>query len=327
MGFFLAPVILHPFCLCYNQLLMAVIVPSKHPQENAPGAGMTAESKPITQRIGEQWQKPRVRRWGILGIALGTLTLMGFYAVLDAAHLAQHALLDGADWLGYAVCHRLTEHSLSIAGRQLPLCARCTGMYLGVATAVLFFWLKGRARHTELPPLPILLALLALIGLMGLDGVNSFLHFFPNAPHLYEPKNWLRLLTGMGTGLAMGSFVFPALAQALWRRAIPRPMLGTWWELGALLLGAGIIAWAVLSNQPVILYVMAVVSTVGLLATLGSVNVILGLILLRRDGRATRWRETAVPLILGTLLAIIELSAISVIRFNLTGTMIGLPGL
>lgn len=35
MGFFLAPAILHPFSLCYNQLLMVAIVPSKHPQENA----------------------------------------------------------------------------------------------------------------------------------------------------------------------------------------------------------------------------------------------------------------------------------------------------
>ncbi len=288
---------------------------------------MTADSKTMKQAIGEQWHKPRVRRWGVLSIAVATLVLMGFYAVTGEAHLSQHMLLDGADWLGYAVCHRITERSFIVAGRQLPLCARCTGMYLGVATAVLYFWLRGRMRHTELPPWPILLMLLAFIGLMGIDGVNSLLHFFPNAPHLYTPQNWLRLLTGMGTGLAMGSFVFPALAQTLWRQYIPRSMLGSWQDLLGLMLAAGFVALLVLSNQPVVLYVMALVSTAGLLATLGSVNVILSLILLKRDGRAMRLRETAVPLTLGILFAIIELSAISIIRFSLTGIMTSLPGL
>ncbi len=288
---------------------------------------MTANSKPIKQMIGEQWHKPGRRRWGLLGLAAGVLLLMGFYALTDGAHLAQHAVLQGADWLGYAVCHRITARSFSIAGRQLPLCARCTGMYLGVATAVLFFWLKGRMRYTELPPLPILLLLLGFIGLMGIDGVNSLLHLIPGAPRFYTPHNWLRLLTGLGTGLAMGSFVFPALAQTLWRQYVPRPMLATWRDLLGLLLVAGFMALLVLSNRPVILYVMAVVSTAGLLATLGSVNVILGLILLRQDGKGTRWWETAVPLIIGILFAIIELSAISLLRWNLTGTMIGIPGL
>ena len=44
-----------------------------------------------------------------------------------------------------------------------------------------------------LPPLPVLLVLIGFIGLMGIDGVNSYSHFFPNAPHLYEPRNWMRL--------------------------------------------------------------------------------------------------------------------------------------
>lgn len=40
-------------------------------------------------------------------------------------------------------------------------------------------------------------------------GINSYSHFFPAAPHLYEPRNWLRLVTGMGTGVAMGRSSFP----------------------------------------------------------------------------------------------------------------------
>jgi len=270
---------------------------------------------------------PYNRRWLALVVVAFVLALMGFYTITEPGHLEHPAVLTGADWLGYAVCHRITERSFTIAGRQLPLCARCTGMYLGVAVAFAAFWLTGRMRRTELPPLKLLLVLGGFIAIMGVDGVNSYLHFFPNAPHVYTPHNWLRLLTGMGTGLAMGSFVFPALAQTLWRQYVRLPMLGTWAEFGQLVLVAGIVVLLTLSNQPEILYVMALVSTVGLLLTLGSVNVILGLILLRRDGRVVNWWETAVPLILGILFAIIELSAVSIIRFNLTGTMTGIPGL
>ncbi len=70
---------------------------------------------------------------------------------------------------------------------------------------------------------------------MGIDGLNSYSHFFPNAPHLYQPQNWLRLLTGMGTGVAMGLILLPALAQSLWRSPQFLPIIGTIRELVELL--------------------------------------------------------------------------------------------
>lgn len=284
---------------------------------------MTAFSDQLTQ----YWQQPRARRWLILSLSVGGLLVMGFYAVVEPAHLAHNHALDGADWLGYAVCHRLTERSFVIDGRQLPLCARCSGMYLGVMVVFLMTFMNGRLRWSELPPWPLLLTLFGFIGLMGIDGVNSYSHFFPNAPHLYTPRNWLRLLTGIGTGLAMGSFILPALAQTLWRLPSPRAPLAAWHDLLDLLLAAGVIVLLVLSNQPTLLYVLALVSVAGLVLLLGAINTILGLTLLRRDGRALRWRETAVPLTIGVLFAIIELSAISFVRYHFTGTMIGFPGL
>ena len=104
---------------------------------------------------------------------------MGFYTVTNSNALANHHLLDGADWAGYAVCHRITARSFSINGRQLPLCARCTGMYLGAMLTFVVLALAGRLRWSGLPPLPILLLLVGFIGVMGVDGINSYLHFFP----------------------------------------------------------------------------------------------------------------------------------------------------
>lgn len=279
-----------------------------------------------TSQIKRDDKRPLPRPLLLL-IILGAIFIMAFYTITDPNHLTHDHILAGADWMGYAVCHRLTERTFMINGRQLPLCARCTGMYLGAALSLLTLWLAGRSRHTFLPPLPILLILLGFIGIMGLDGLNSYSHFFPNAPHLYQPRNWLRLLTGTGTGLAMGAILLPTLAQTLWREQDFRPSLSTLRELGGLVVVGGTAVLLTLSNQPHLLYVLAIISVVGLLAIVTTLNSIMVLILTRRESLAQNWQQASLPLLIGLILAITELSAISYLRFSLTGTMTGFPGL
>lgn len=268
-----------------------------------------------------------MRRWLLLLIAGIALLAMAFYAVTDPARVAHSHVLNGADWLGAAVCHRIFERSFTMYGRQFPLCARCTGMYLGAFLSFLVLLLAGRARWSELPPLPILLVLLFLFGVMGVDGVNSYTHFFPEFPHLYEPRNWLRLLTGMGAGLALGLILLPALVQVLWRQTERRPSIGNFRELAGMMLVMGAAVLLILSNQTVLLYVLALASVAGLLLVLMAINTILLLTIFRRDGRAMHWRETAVPLTFCLILAIIQLGVLTFIRLQAFGTIAGFPGL
>lgn len=279
-----------------------------------------------TSPLANEHKRP-LPRYLLLFIVLGSVLVMAFYAVTHSSYLASDQALNGADWLGYAVCHRLTERSFTINGRQLPLCARCTGMYLGAALSLILLWLAGRSHHTALPPLPILLILLAFIAIMGVDGINSYSHFFPNAPHLYQPRNWLRLLTGMGTGLAMGSIILPALAQTIWREQDFRPSLTNGRELMGLVMIGGTAVLLALSNQPLILYVLAIISTAGLLAIVTALNTVMALIIIRRESLAQNWQQASLYLLMGFILALVELSAISYLRFSLTGTMVGFPGL
>ncbi|MCB8976073.1 MAG: DUF2085 domain-containing protein [Ardenticatenaceae bacterium] len=269
-------------------------------------------------------RRPRLMALGILLLAL---LVMGWYTVTDSSHLAHDPLLAGSDYLGAALCHRITSRSFVINGRQFPLCARCTGMYLGVALTFAALFLAGRGRRTNLPPLPILLVLIGFIGLMGVDGLNSYAHFFPTLPHLYEPQNWLRLVTGMGTGLAMGLLVFPALAQTLWRDGDGRSIIESWGELLGLVLLLAVAVLLVLSNQPTIAYVLALVSATGVLLIVTALNAVLLLMVIKRDGLAQRWPETAVPLLISLVLAVVELGALAILRFNLLGTITGFPGL
>lgn len=270
---------------------------------------------------------PVSRRLVPLAVLAAALLLMAFYSVTDGSHLAHDPVLNGADYVGYAVCHRITDRSFAIAGRQLPLCARCTGMYLGVSMTFAVLFLAGRRRWSYLPPLKVVLVLLGFIGLLAIDGINSYTHFFPNFPHAYEPRNWLRLLTGLGAGLAMGIILFPALSQTLWRDQQHRPAIASIRELLGLALLALLVGALVLTNQPEILYILGLVSAAGVLIVLTAINTTALLILTRRDARAKRLREALLPLAVGLSLAILEVALISYVRFSATGTMTGFPGI
>ena len=42
--------------------------------------------------------------------------------------------------VGSVVCHQLPERSFFLDGRQLPVCARCTGLYLSGAAGLVAWW-------------------------------------------------------------------------------------------------------------------------------------------------------------------------------------------
>ncbi|MDT8304627.1 MAG: DUF2085 domain-containing protein [Anaerolineae bacterium] len=274
---------------------------------------------PFSTRVPTRW-------WYLLLIA-GVLVLLGFYNVSDPSRVAHDPLLETGDYAGYAICHRITERSFTVAGRQFPLCARCTGTYLGVGLAFGILILAGRGRRAGLPPLPVLLVLGSFIAAMGVDGVNSYAHFSPEAPHLYEPRNWLRLLTGMGTGLAMGLVVAPALAQTLWREPKWHPSVASLRELAGIVVVALVTIALVLSNLPPLSYVLAIVSAAAVVLIIAVLNIMFLLIVTRRDGWATRWRQVAPFLAAGVVLAMMEIALIGIGRYALTGTMTGFPGL
>ena len=47
-------------------------------------------------------------------------------------------LLGKADAIGYAVCHRIEARSYFLGDRPLPLCVRCSGMYIGVVVGMFY---------------------------------------------------------------------------------------------------------------------------------------------------------------------------------------------
>jgi uncharacterized membrane protein len=238
--------------------------------------------------------------------------------------LTPGSLLDKADHVGYAVCHQIPVRSYFFGERQLPLCARCSGQYLGALFGLALLLILGRRRAILLPPRTILLVLLSFFAVWAFDGLNSYLTLFPGLPHLYEPSNLLRVTTGGLQGVALIALALPFFNITLWAEPEARPTIGRWRELVLLVaLVAGIVA-LVSSELPILLYPLALASVGGTLMMLVMVNSMLLAIILRREARARSWRSALPLLAAGLGLATIELLLINLIRAWLTATL-GLP--
>ena len=256
----------------------------------------------------------RPTRRFVAGVAVAALAVIVVAALPVGAGSPPQSVLDKADMVGYAICHRIPERSFFAAGRQLPLCARCTGTFLGALLGLAALLVLRRHRSSGLPPAPVLLVLLGFIGIWAADGLNSYLGFFPNAPQLYEPRNWLRLSTGMLNGLALAALVFPIAAFTLWRETNPQPVIKNLWELLAVLPLAALLVWIVQAEIGPLLYPLALLSSGGVLVLLTAINSMLAAVVLRLEGRARTARQLLLPLAAGLALALIEVTVLALVR-------------
>ncbi len=241
-------------------------------------------------------------------------------------------LLGKADAIGYAVCHRISERSFHIGSIQLPLCARCSGMYLGAVTGLVFQSIIGWKRM-KIPHWSILALLAVFVGAFGIDGSNSYLYLLkqispgilPNIPNLYVPNNTLRLLTGSGMGLGLGVMLFPAFNQTVWGDGEDKPAI-TGWKWFGLLLGIQLVFdLLVLTEIPVVLYPLAIISTLGVWLLLSMVYSMVWVMIMGQDNKFTKLRQLWLPLLAGLTIAMIQTAAVDALRFWLTGTWGAFP--
>ena len=96
-------------------------------------------------------------------------------------------------------CHRRADRSFFVRGRQLPLCARCTGELAGIlcCVPVCFFW-----------RLPVWVCVLLLVPMVTDGLVQRFT--------AYESTNLRRVVTGFLFGWGLYTF-FAASTAAVFR--------------------------------------------------------------------------------------------------------------
>jgi uncharacterized membrane protein len=94
--------------------------------------------------------------------------------------------------IGFSFCHRRKDRSIRISGYTFPLCARCTGLWLGFVMGLL---VRVAGLH-----IPLILAFVLMLPL-AVDGLTQLAGY-------RESNNRLRLLSGVLFGIATNMIFF-----------------------------------------------------------------------------------------------------------------------
>jgi uncharacterized membrane protein len=106
--------------------------------------------------------------------------------------------------IGHAICHQLPERSFRLFAAQMPVCARCTGIYIGAALAATAAAALNRRTPAGVRAVRLLLTAAAVPTALTLafewtTGIT--------------PSNTIRFLAGAPIGAAIAWLVVPALAE------------------------------------------------------------------------------------------------------------------
>jgi uncharacterized membrane protein len=117
--------------------------------------------------------------------------------------------------IGSVICHQIAERSFQLAGSQLPVCARCLGIYAGGAAGTVL-WLArhltqsrrllsptdSQPRHGRPRDVGVLIVAAAPIAItLGLEGSG-----------LLPLSNWVRAVSGIPFGAGVSLVVMGAVA-------------------------------------------------------------------------------------------------------------------
>ncbi len=227
--------------------------------------------------------------------------------------------------VGYAVCHQLESHTIDFQGRLLPLCARCTGMYLGTLVSLVILQKRRHAAGNPSKSLQSVLILFLIAFIV--DGVNSTLGFFSSIPQLYPPKNWLRLITGLMMGVVIANLLIVLWHQTWWKKASTLPALSGWVHFGTIVAAnilAGILVWL---RVPFLYYPVAIFSTLTIIILLSMIYCLIWIIIFKKENTFETYGEGLRFILAGLATAVIQIGLLDLLRYSLTGTWQGFLGL
>ena len=254
---------------------------------------------------------------------IGRVAILLFAAIVLAVFLiyTPPGLLGKADAVGYAVCHRIASRSFFLGDRQLPLCIRCTGMHLGALIG--FLYQLNYGKRGSLPAKKFMVIFGLFFAAFAFDGFNSYLHLFPNAPTVYESMNWLRLLTGMGLGLGIAGILYPTFNQTIWTDWEDAPIFHNWRQALELLLLAAVFYLLTLSENVLILYPVAVLTSLNVLVILAMIYIIVWVLIFKRENCFLNFKQLTLYIVAGFTTAILQILIMDYARYNITGTWNG----
>jgi uncharacterized membrane protein len=205
------------------------------------------------------------------------------------------------NWLGFAVCHQLPARTFHYGLDALPICARCTGIYVGLLAGLVYLIAANRKRESGFPPWWALAFGVVGIGLMGIDGVSSYAGWRPTS-------NELRLITGLLAGSALPLVLLPMFNYQAWKNASEERIIKGWADFGLYLLVI-VAAWAAFQYRPEWLFwPFYFLNGAAIVLAFVITNMILVMLLPWWSQQAERWRQLIVPMLIGAAMGFVELA-------------------
>jgi uncharacterized membrane protein len=109
-------------------------------------------------------------------------------------------------FFGKAICHQLEERSLQVSGEALVVCARDTGIYIGIFSTLLYLHFTKKNQNVTIPSIKLSFLLLLFLVPLIIDGLGSY-------THLLVSNNPRRLITGIAFGFVLPYFIYPLLSR------------------------------------------------------------------------------------------------------------------
>lgn len=258
------------------------------------------------------WKKPSEK------LVLSILLIVFAALIIGWLWFTPPGVMGKAHAIGYAVCHQIPERSFQFAGISMPLCSRCTGMHLGALFGLLYhLW---HFKKGGMPGKMVMVILGGFLLFFALDGINSFLSLTPFIKPIYTPQNWLRLTSGTVLGFGISAILVPIFNQTIWADWLSESSIKTWRQVLLILAGSAGIVLLVITENPVILYPLSIVSVLNLLIILTAIHTILWVLLLKKENRFVNFFQLKTYIICGLITVIMQIALMDFIRYQLTGT-------
>jgi uncharacterized membrane protein len=121
--------------------------------------------------------------------------LGGFYAFAYAA--------------GSVICHQRPDRSFHLAGVQLPVCARCTGIYGGALLGIVVWglWIVTSRRGRRPRPAEASARKRTALTVLAIAAAPTLITLATGFAGVWDPSNMGRAIAGLPLGLAAGALL------------------------------------------------------------------------------------------------------------------------
>jgi uncharacterized membrane protein len=147
-------------------------------------------------------------------VLLLALAATGWLVLIVTAPILPVPIAGALYALGSFICHQRSERSFHLFAAQLPVCARCTGIYAGAALGCLGGALSPRVRT--------LVTSSSARMLLAAGTVPTALTLAFEWSGLWAGSNWARAAAGVPLGVASALVVVQAVATLHYVGCAPR---------------------------------------------------------------------------------------------------------